>query len=249
MKSIIVRITAATAVILCSSAAFADQAMDSQLATAILSSDLSMARAAIDAGADINADLGEGRTPLITAVMSRKPVAVKLLMDRGADPNTRAQDPAIGNAITAAFFAMNGMALTGRTDEPDPAQRAEAVSVLRLVAARRPDCNVLVSRGQTRVTALMMAAEAGLPDVVKILLDAGASPNTANDGKYTALHYAVGRPPVWSQASSADRVQIVKLLLAAGAQRERKGADGLNAIERARRSGDQALVETLAVAF
>lgn len=249
MQSTIVRIAAAAAAILCFSAASADQAADSQLATAILSSDLAMARAAIDAGADINADLGEGRTPLITAVMSRKPLAVKLLLDRGADPNSRAHDPAIGNAITAAFFAMNGMALTGRTDEPDPAKRAEAISVLRLVAARRPDCNVLVSRGATQVTALMMAAEAGLPDVVKILLDAGASPNVANDGKYTALHYAVGRPPVWSQATSAERVRIVKLLLAAGAQRDRKGADGLDAIERARRSGNQALVETLAVVF
>lgn len=249
MTSIIVRIAAAAAAILSSSAVVGDPAMDSQLATAILSSDLAMARAAIDAGADVNADLGDGRTPLITAAMSRKPLVVKLLLDRGADANARAQDPAIGNAITAAFFAMNGMALTGRTDEPDPAQRAQAMSVLQLVASRRPDCNVLVSRGQTRVTALMMAAEAGVPEAVKILLDAGAAPNVANDGKYTALHYAVGRPPLWSQASSADRVQIVKLLLAAGAQRERKAADGLDAIERARRSGDQAVVEALAVAF
>ncbi len=238
------RVAAAAALISCCSAAFAGPEADSQLATAIMSNDVEMTRTALDAGADINGDLGEGRTPLITAVMARKPVAVKALLEQGADPN-RSAGGAIGNAVTAAFFAMNGTALTGRTDEPDPRQQAEALNVLRLVAAKRPDCNVLVSRGPTRVTALMMAAEAGVPEAVKILLEAGASPNVANDGKYTALHYAVGRPPVWSQASSADRVQIVKLLLAAGAQRDRKGADGLDVIERAKRGGDQALVETL----
>jgi ankyrin repeat protein len=239
------RVAAAAVLICCCCAAVAGPEADSQLATAIMSSDVEMARAALDAGADINGDLGEGRTPLITAVMTRKPAAVKLLLEKGADPN-RSAGGAIGNAVTAAFFAMNGMALTGRTDEPNPAEQGEALNVLRLVAAQRPDCNVLVSRGPTRVTALMMAAEAGVPEAVKILLEAGASPNVANDGRYTALHYAVGRPPVWSQASSADRVQIVKLLLAAGAQRDRKAADGLDAIERAKRGGDRAVAETLA---
>jgi hypothetical protein len=92
---------------------------------------------------------------------------------------------------------------------------------------------------------LMIAANAGVPDVVKILLDAGASPNFANGGKYTALDYAVDRAPGWSPASPSDRAEVVRLLIAAGAQIQKKGADGLTPMDRARRSGDQAVIAAL----
>jgi ankyrin repeat protein len=228
--------------------AFADDQANGQLAMAIMASDVAAARTAIQSGADVNADLGDGRTPLIVAAMSTKPLAVKLLLENGADPNRRGGDAAIGNALSAAFFAMNGVQLTGRADEPDAAKRAEAIVVLRLIAAQRPDFNVLVTRGPRQVTPLMIAAEAGVPDVVKILLDAGASPNFANGGKYTALDYAAGPSPGWSQAPAADRVEVVRLLLTAGAHMQRKGADGLSAVERARRAGNQAVVEMLVAA-
>ena len=94
----------------------------------------------------------------------------------------------------------------------------------------------------------MIASEAGVPDAVKILLDGGASPNFANGGKYTALDYAVDRPPGWVVASAADRTEIVRLLLAAGASVKRKGADGLSPLERARRAGNPAAVALLAKA-
>jgi len=166
------------------------------------------------------------------------------LLDRGADPERQASDGSIGNALTAAFFAMNGGTLTGR-DERDAATRAAALEVLRLIAARRPNCDLLVRRGPTHLSALMMAAEAGVPEVVKILLDAGAAPNLANGGKYTALDFAVDRPPVWSQTSADDRAYVVRLLLAAGAQTQRKGADGLTPAQRARRGGNAAVVSML----
>jgi ankyrin repeat protein len=223
----------------------ADDQADGQLATAIMTSNVAMARTAIETGANVNADLGDGRTPLIVAAMSTKPLAVKLLLEKGADPDRRAVDGAIGNALTAAFFAMNGVQLTGRADEPDAAKRAEAMIVLRLIAAQRPDFNVLVSRGPTQVSALMIAAEAGASDVVKVLLDAGASPNFTNIGKFAALDYAVGKAPVWAQATAADRVEVVRLLLGAGAQTQRKSADGLSAVERARKAGNQAMADML----
>jgi ankyrin repeat protein len=227
--------------------ALADTSLNDRLAIAIASSDVAMARAAIDAGADVNADLGDGRTPSITAAMTIKPLAVKLLLERGADPD-RMGDGATGNALTAAFVALNGLQLTGRVDEPDPAKRAEAMIVLRLIAASHPDFNVMVSRGPTRVSALMIAAEAGVPDVVKVLLDAGAAPNFANYGKFTALDYAVGSAPVWSQSTAQDRVEVVRLLLAAGAQKQHKGADGLSPVERARKSGNAKMMEMLVAA-
>lgn len=215
MRSILLQILAA--LILATTAvprAVADTSANDQLATAILSNDVAALRSAIESGADLNADLGDGRTPLIVAAMSIRPLAVKVLLEQGADPD-RSAGGAIGNALTAAFFAMNGVQLTGRVDEPDPARRADAMSVLRLIAARRPDFNVMVSRGPTRVSALMIAAEAGVPDVVKVLLDAGAAPNFANDGRFVALDYALARAPVWSTSSPQDRAEVVRLLRAA----------------------------------
>ena len=217
-----------------------------QLATAAMRDDPSMAQAALNAGADVNANIGEGRTALITAVMMNKPAMVRFLLDHGADPNRAADGPTIGNALSAAFFASNGVALTRRGEDEDTrAHRGAALEILRLVAARKPNFNVLVSRGTVRLSPLMIAADAGTPDAVKILLDAGASPNFANAGKYTALDYAVARAPGWSPASPADRAEVVNLLLAAGAQTQKKAADGLSPLERAKRGGNQAVIAAL----
>ncbi|HEY5809353.1 MAG TPA: ankyrin repeat domain-containing protein [Povalibacter sp.] len=227
-----------------SNSVHAQSAADS-LAIAVMSNDAAMVRSALDAGVGVNENLGQGRTPLITAVIMTRPEAVKTLLERGANPNLQADDGGTGNALTAAFFAGNGSALLGWEDHPDPSKSAAALEVLRLIAARHPDFNFLARRAMTQMTALMMAAEMGAVDAVKVLLDAGASPNFANGGKYTALDYAVDRAPVMTHNSAADRVEVVRLLLAAGAQTQRKGADGLSPVDRARRSGNQAVVSML----
>lgn len=249
MKSRLTSVAAAVLLFTAIGSSSAAHAQDpAALAGAIMSNNTAMLSSALDAGAAVNGDLGEGRTPLITAAMATRPQVVKLLLERGANANLKADDPIVGNALTAAFFAMNGVALLGNLDEPDPARSAAALEVLRLVAASHPDFNLLVRRATTQKTALMMAAEAGAVDAVKILLDAGASPDAVNGGKYTALDYAVDRAPLASQASAADRAEVVRLLLAAGAKAQRKGADGLSPVDRARRSGNQAIVSQLAAA-
>jgi protein DGCR14 len=217
----------------------------SQLLSGIMSSNPAAIRSAIGAGADINANTGDGRTPLIVAAMSTRPDAVKLLLENGADPRKTADDPSIGNALTAAFFAMNGIELTGRADEPDLRKHAAALEVLRLIAAKKPNFDLEVRRAMTSMTALMIASEAGAADAVQILLDAGANPNAMNAGKYTALDYAVDRAPGWSQATTANRAAVVRALLAAGAKKDRKGADGVLPIERAKRGGNQEIVALL----
>jgi len=144
------------------------------------------------------------------------------------------------------FFAIPGMAIVKRAD-PDfiKERRDPAIECLRLLAAAKPNFDILVSRGPTRMSPLMIAAEGGLPDAVKILLDAGASPNFANGGKYTALDYAVDRVPSFVQIPDDDRAEVVRLLLAAGARKDKKGADGLTPLDRARKAGSGWAVEAL----
>jgi ankyrin repeat protein len=217
-----------------------------RLITAVMLDKPADVRAALDAGADINANIGQGRTPLILAVMSTKPESVRSLLERGADPNRQADDGAIGNALTAAFFAMNGVELRGEADHPDPREHAAALEVLKLVAKSKVDRNCQARRAGTSLTALMMAAQAGASDAVEVLLAAGADPNAMSGGKYTALDYAVERAPPWSPVPAANRVAVVRMLLAAGARKDRKGADGLTPVDRATRAGNAEIRAVLA---
>jgi uncharacterized protein len=193
----------------------------SRLLTGILSGNAAMMRAALDEGANVNADTGEGRTPLIVAAMSSHPEAVKVLLERGADPSKQAEDPAIGNALTAAFFSSNGTELTGLADEPDARKHEAALEVLRLLAATKADLNLLVRRGPTNMTVLMIAARAGALDATQVLLKAGADPNAQNGGKFTALDFASGGTSGGARVAAADRAAIVSAIQSAGG---RKGA-------------------------
>lgn len=225
--------------------AHAQSAAD-QLSMAIAGDDPARAQAALDAGAKLDADFGRGHTPLIAAVILTKPAMVKFLLEHGADPDHQAEDGAIGNALSACFFATPGMAITRRAERDFIEEhRAPAIEALRLIAARKPRTDILVARGPTRVSPLMIAAEAGAADAVKILLDAGANPNFANDGKYTPLDYAVDRAPRFAEIAESDRIEVLELLLAAGARKDKKGADGLTPLDRARKAGNAWAVAAL----
>src|SRR5262245_45539401 len=125
----------------------------SDLLTAIASDKPAAALAALEAGADMNANIGDGRTPLFTAVIFSRPQIVKMLLDRGADPNQRSSNGAvIDNVVTAAFFAMNGTQLIGM-GESTPGGHATALEVLKIVVkAKGVDLNLLVRRATTQMT-------------------------------------------------------------------------------------------------
>lgn len=146
----------------------------SKLVSAVITNNAAMARAALAEGADVNANTGEGRTPLIVAAMASRPEIVRLLLEKGADPSRVSSDPKIGNAVTAAFWGQNGDVLRLPASRTDPQKRAVALEVLRLVTARKQGLNVKVRRGASEMTALMMATLYGADDAAKILRDAGA---------------------------------------------------------------------------
>jgi len=198
--------------------------------------------AAIRAGSDPNGVTDQGSLLGLAALMG-KAQAVRVLLAHGADPAARGANG--GNALNAAFFAINGAAILGRGDRPDPARRAEGVEVVSLLAARKVGLDNPVKIATRNMTPLMQAAEVGALDLVQILLDAGANPNTPNAGGYTALDFAADRAPIWCELPQDRRADVVRALLAKGARREHVGADRVTPLERARRAGNLEVVAIL----
>jgi len=198
--------------------------------------------AALRAGSDPNADTENGSMLGLAALMG-KAQAVRVLLAHGADPARRGANG--GNALNAAFFAVNGGQLLGRGDRPDPARRAEGVEIVRLIAARKVGLDNPVKIATTNMTPLMQAAQAGALDLVQILLDAGANPNAPNAGGYTALDYAADRAPVWCELPQDRRADVVRALLAKGARRDHTGADKVTPLQRAQRTGDAEIIAAL----
>jgi ankyrin repeat protein len=106
------------------------------------------------AGADANATTREGETPLMIAARTGRVDAVKTLLVHGADVNAKER-------------------LRGQTALMWAAAENNAAAATALLEAHA-DLNVRSNGG---FDALLFAVRAGSLDTVKVLLDAGASPN------------------------------------------------------------------------
>ncbi len=117
------------------------------------SGDLAGIERALDQGADINARDMASLTPLMVACDSQSnEQAVRLLLERGADPNLEAQ-----TGITALYNAVNGdnvelikLLLSSGVD-PNHAPNGETMLDVAIRLDRRRAMNVLIAHG-TRTT-------------------------------------------------------------------------------------------------
>ena len=205
------------------------------LAWAAHRDDAAMADLLLDAGADANAANDLGVTPLMLAAENGSAPMVERLLQAGADPNTAR--PAGGTALMTAA-------------------RSGAVAVVRRLIAAGADVDAAAGGGQT---ALMWAAAAGHARVVTVLAEVGAdvdartavltrpgrtivrearvlsrfeAVNPASlprdgdrdpprpEGGFTPLLYAV----------LAGDAESVGILLAAGADGDDAGPDGVTAV-------------------
>jgi ankyrin repeat protein len=176
------------------------------------------------------------------AIARDDPVTINQLIQRGFDPGSR--DP---KGETALFVALRARSL----------KAADA-----LLAGPQPDINVLNENGES---ALMMAALKGQLDWVKRLIERGAQVNKTG---WTPLHYAATGPnpavvqlllergaavdaespnrttPLMMAARYGDEAGV-DLLLARGADPQRRNALGLSAADFARDGGRAALATKL----
>ena len=139
----------------------------------------------IDAGADIDAKNEVGRSPLMFASIKGHLDVVKVLVEAGAGVRATNNDGDTCLLIAANF---------GHTE-----------TVRYLVGLKDVDVN---HQGTYNHTALHSAVDEGHPDVVQVLIDAGASVKTKDQDGRSPLHCA----------SRLGHLDIVKMLIDAGAE-------------------------------
>jgi uncharacterized protein len=133
--------------------------------------DLGEIRRHLDNGADVDARSPDGFTALGLAAFFNRPEVVALLLQEGADPMARSDNPM----------------LVAPVDSAAAAGAMEALDVL-LAAGADPD-----SRQAGGYTPLMSAAMLGNLRMAQRLLAAGADPSLRSDDGRTAADFARGK--------------------------------------------------------
>jgi ankyrin repeat protein len=172
------------------------------LMAAAINGQTAAVKALIAAGANLTAlDIGEGDTPLMYAIQSGHKSTIFALLDAGADPTVT--DLGGDNALHRAAVYL---------DDPDlvhllirlgvPAGNGNKINVTPLMYATNGriqtvkillDAHVLVNVQENYGghTALMDAAISGQPDIITLLLRAGADPSIKDKTGKTALDWAI----------------------------------------------------------
>jgi ankyrin repeat protein len=186
------------------------------LVAAAEAGDLAALRRLLDAGTPVDARDTRRRTPLLAATQADRVGAARLLIDRGADVNAK----------------------DDMQDSPFLYAGAEGrLEILRLTLAAGAD---LKSTNRYGGTALIPAAHHGHVDTVRELLKTSIDVDHVNRLGWTALLEAIILGD-----GGATHTQIVRLLVAHGANVQLADAQGIPPLAHAEQRGQRAIVEIL----
>jgi len=171
---------------------------------------------------------------------------VKLLLERGADPNNgnKVGGPAPVSAKRAdelikirEMLLMSPIIAIPENIGGTPLMYAAYIGnieVIKLLIEKGADVN---ARNNHNGTALMLAAQRGDLVLVKLLIEKGADPRVRHASGYTALMYAA--------ASESSDSELIKVFLAKGVELNVKANDGETALKLAGRKGRTEIVRLL----
>ncbi|MEV0459134.1 ankyrin repeat domain-containing protein [Catellatospora methionotrophica] len=189
---------------------------DQRLLAAAAGGDAAEVRAALAAGAHLEARDGNQRTALLLASAADHVEAAKALVAAGADPDAlddRHDTPWLVTGVTGS------------------------VAMLEALLPAEPDLTIVNRYGGISV---IPASERGHVDYVRRVVQTGIDVNHVNNLGWTALLECVVLGD-----GSAPYQEIARILTAAGARVDTGDKDGVDALEHARRRGFGELVTIL----
>jgi ankyrin repeat protein len=183
-------------------------------------------------GAEVNAADNSGATALMEATTANQEQIVRVLLERGADVNTKHTGvPGVASLLGSPLStaALNGNAGLVRLFLSRGA-RVDAISPANNVVKNGP-----IAFGN--VTALHMAAAGGSLEAARILLDAGATVNARDIRGITPLTFAV--------ATDRPQPALIRLLVERGADPTLRSHAGESAADWARRYNNPIVLSEL----
>ena len=215
-------------------------------------------RVLIAAGADVNAPEPQHKfTPMLIAIYNGKYDFASLLTENGANVND--------GSLYMAIELRNMDTYSNRPNPPETDRTLTATDIVKLLLARGADPNLVFDKNPPQIqtqgtvtvpagaTAFYRAVKAADLTVMRMLLDKGANAGLAIKNGGTPLMLAAGGGPARAQeeevvdkAGRADPVEVIKMIIDAGADVNAVNDQQNTAVHLAALRGNDKVVQYLA---